>query len=483
MTRMSGMAVLVVLAGLLSCGVAGAAQNRLALVIGNGGYSSLGPLANTLSDARLMEETLRASGFETTLATELDTASMRRTIAAFGRKLDMAGADAVGLFYFAGHGVQAEGRSYLMPVDAAPADVIELEIVGVEVDWVMRLFERSGTKTNIVILDACRNNPFASESRSASRGLARVSAPTGSFIAYATAPGGVADDGDGANSPFTSALARAIAEPGKTIEQVFKKVRVDVLEATGGRQTPWDSSSLVSDFYFTNEAPADRSAASPAEVTLWRKVSESGDPGRIALFLQVFPESPYAEEAKELLAASLSGDDGSVAAAPEPKPEPSVEVAVAAPPPSEEEMIEAARIAGTEEGYRAYLTAYPQGVFADLAKMELAALGASAPAPSAAAAGPLTFSAPLVSQNPELSGKSIEQLIAGTPSYPPIEGLSEALWKDQSCAFCHNWSRTALCAQGEHYRKSEAASPGRIKHPYGGGFKGAVAAWADAGCN
>ncbi|MEM9781943.1 MAG: caspase family protein [Pseudomonadota bacterium] len=242
------------------------AEERIALVVGNGAYQRVTNLDNPVSDARLMARALRRAGFDVTLVTDGAQRRMQDAIVEFGRRLRQAGPGTTALFYFAGHGVQAAGRNFLIPTDADIRDQADLDVTAVPVGWIMGQMESAGT-TNIVILDACRNNPFARSYRSASAGgLARENAPTGSFIAFATAPGQVAADGIGDNSPYTAALARAIALPGLAIEQMFKQVRVDVLAETGGAQVPWESSSLVGDFYFTpgTEAPMAQPAETPA---------------------------------------------------------------------------------------------------------------------------------------------------------------------------------------------------------------------------
>ncbi|MEL6474936.1 MAG: caspase family protein [Pseudomonadota bacterium] len=247
MRHILGLAVTLLFSALI--GSAAVAEERIALVIGNGAYGALGPLPNPPADARLMAESLRRTGFEVTLKTDIGQDAMKRAIADFGRRLRRAGSGATGLFYFAGHGVQSRGANFLIPVGSDIRDEADLSLAGVEANWVLDQMESAGT-TNIVILDACRNNPFARSFRSAARGLAQMDAPRGSFIAYATAPGDVAYDGDGANSPYTAALARNLLTPGIQIEQLFKRVRVEVLEATAQQQTPWDSSSLTRDFSF-----------------------------------------------------------------------------------------------------------------------------------------------------------------------------------------------------------------------------------------
>src|SRR5260370_793985 len=172
---------------------------------------------------------------------------MKQPIREFGHKLK---GGAVGVFYYAGHGVQSKGRNYLIPVDADIQSETDVEDLGVDVNLVLGLMDEAGNGLNIVILDACRSNPFARSFRSAANGLAQMSAPTGTLIAYATAPGSVASDGDGRNGLYTSELLKQMKEPGIPIEIVFKRVGTRVSAATRGRQEPWIALSLRGDFYF-----------------------------------------------------------------------------------------------------------------------------------------------------------------------------------------------------------------------------------------
>ena len=226
-----------------------AAEPRIALVMGNGAYDTA-PLANPPNDAKLMAGTLARLGFEVIERRDGDQATMKRAIQEFGARLERAGPAAIGLFFYAGHGVQLNGRNYLIPTRARIERDSDLEIEAVSADWVLEQMRYARNRLNLVILDACRNNPFARSFRSADRGLAKMDAPAGVLIAYSTAPGDVAADGNSRNSPYTEALARAVGEPNLPVEQVFKRTRIAVLGATAGRQTPWESSSLTGDFYF-----------------------------------------------------------------------------------------------------------------------------------------------------------------------------------------------------------------------------------------
>jgi len=224
-------------------------QNRLALVIGNGAYKSA-PLKNPVNDAKDMASTLRNLGFDVMHINNSDRRRMEDTIRQFGRRLRHGG---VGLFYYAGHGVQVDGRNYLIPVDAKIDTESDVKFEAVDAGRVLGKMEDAENELNIVILDACRDNPFARSFRTSSRGLARMDAPKGSIVVYATAPGYVAADGTGRNGIYTKHLLKHITVPGLTLEQVLKRVRVEVINETRDKQVPWESSSLTGEFYFVIE--------------------------------------------------------------------------------------------------------------------------------------------------------------------------------------------------------------------------------------
>ncbi len=265
--RKQFIAVALLVAPCLFMAAGAAADSRIALVIGNGAYTTISSLNNPPNDAALTAKALTKTGFEVDQHIDVDAVAMRKAILQFGRKLRAAGPDAVGLFYYAGHGVQASGKNYLVPIGTEIQDEAELSVLAVEMDWVIRQMEAAGNDINMVILDACRNNPFKSSFRNVSRGLAKITAPRGTYIAYATGPGDVAEDGAGENSPFTKAFAEHITTPGLPVETVFKRVRANVHEVTGRRQLPWSSSSLTGEFYFIEPqtaALAPQAAPAPA---------------------------------------------------------------------------------------------------------------------------------------------------------------------------------------------------------------------------
>lgn len=241
------------------------AETRLALVVGNSAYVHAPRLQNPRNDARALIDKLQGLGFEVIEGLDLDRVAFGEKLKEFGER--SASAD-VALFYYAGHGIQVDGQNYLVPVEAQVRSEFEVSIELYSLATVLRQMER-GSRTNIVFLDACRDNPFkdglAASSRSAialSKGLGEVRAVRSTYIAFATEPDKVALDGAGQNSPFTEALLRHIDAPGASIQDMMIRVRRDVAAATNGQQTPWDSSSLMDSFSFApGAAVADRQPA------------------------------------------------------------------------------------------------------------------------------------------------------------------------------------------------------------------------------
>jgi uncharacterized caspase-like protein/outer membrane protein OmpA-like peptidoglycan-associated protein len=303
-------------------------SRRVALVIGNGAYQNAPGLPNPPRDVGAVAAALRGLGFEVIAAVDLDQPDMLQRLDEFAAKLEGA---AVGLFFYAGHGLQVAGENYLVPVDARLQREAQVRLQTVPLQTVLATMEVA-VPTRLVLLDACRDNPLAQQlkrsmaaSRSAAvgQGLAEVRTAVGTLIAYATGPGDVASDGDGPHSPFTAALLEHIATPGLEVRQVLGRVRDDVLKQTSERQVPWDSSSLRGDFYFKPALPAAAALAAEAAsppVAASRAVDYGGqdrdaldfivDSKRardFAIFLERYPDSvlaPFAQSRLEELAAA-----------------------------------------------------------------------------------------------------------------------------------------------------------------------------------
>lgn len=272
-----------------------AAEKRVALVIGNSNYKVSGNLlSNPVNDAELMSRTLTAVGFRVTKLLDANRPEMRRAMLVYSRALRAE--NTVGVFYYAGHGMQVDGQNYLLPIDAKPARKDELPLHGVSIGNFLRTLDNlsgSDGRLNIVILDACRNNPFARGWRSVQRGLATVDAPTGTIIAFATAPGDVASDGDGKNSPYTLALSRMIKQPGLPVEQTFKGARNLVwqwTESSGKTQIPWESTSLRGDFYFLPTTSKQTAKLDAQPKTGGDNSPQTEEIGDVAA--RVFPKAP-----------------------------------------------------------------------------------------------------------------------------------------------------------------------------------------------
>jgi len=232
------------------------AEKRVALVIGNAAYQSVTPLDNPRNDARLMAETLSGLGF-TLIGNgpqiDLDKPAFDRALQNFGNAV--LGAD-VALFYYAGHGVQVAGRNFLVPITANPTKESDVYLQMVDAAVVLSQMDGAGTKLNIVVLDACRNNPFRGRGlRATGGGLAELQAPEGTLISYATQPGNVAQDGDSGNSPYSKALATTIRKPGLGLFEAFNEVGLAVKQTTGGSQQPWVSSSPIAGKFFFSSLP------------------------------------------------------------------------------------------------------------------------------------------------------------------------------------------------------------------------------------
>ena len=290
------------------------ADQRVALVIGNSNYQTAPKLANPGNDAQSMAQLLNSAGFEVTQATDLTRSDMVRVVQDFSAKVAERGPGTVAMIYYAGHGVQVAGENYLLPVDAKISSPSDLDGNSLRLVDLMGTLESISSRMRIVVLDACRNNPFP-EVNDTGRGLAIVDAPNGSIVGYSTAPGMEAQDGDGNHSPYTSAFLNNAREPNLPIEQLFKRVRLEVNNATKGRQTPWESSSLTSDFYFFGDTAVAAGRApdrSPIVQTASNLPSRSvrqaydyvlseGSPEYYEEFIRLYPHDPLCDHIRVLL--------------------------------------------------------------------------------------------------------------------------------------------------------------------------------------
>ena len=340
----------------------GPTERRIALVIGNGAYVKTKSLTNPANDAADMSEVLKDLGFDVSWGVNQNKRQMESLIRAFGVKLASGG---VGLFYYAGHGLQVGGSNYLVPVDAEIPEEDEVKYQGVALDLVLTKMAAAKNDLNIVILDACRNNPFARSWRAYrdnvnSDGLAEISPPTGTLVLYASGPGKVASDGAGRNGLFTESLLKHIKKPNVEYDQMVKALSADVWERSNRRQFPWKEGNSLSDFYFVRsktaaantEAVKDEKVVEKDKATLereaWSYIDNSSDPEDYRNFLREFPSGANVANAKTKL---------------------------------EQTVWNAVKDSRDKTRIQAYLNEFPEGSNLPLARMKLRELDVSAAPP------------------------------------------------------------------------------------------------------
>ncbi len=308
--------------------------DRVALVIGNSAYLHTTQIPNPTNDARDIAAALGRLGFAVDLRLDLDKRGMDDAIRRFG---DRRGTASAGLIYFAGHGLQVDGQNYLLPVDAKLEKERDLRYEAVSLTDM--LFETERTSgINVIILDACRNNPLASSlarrmgrTRAAlvGRGLARVEGAVGTLIAYATRDGTTAADGEGRNSPYTTGVLEWIEKPGLEISMMFRRVRESVMAATNEQQVPWEYGSLTGEFYFRapGKVPADEPTAQTVpsatrpdpgalELVFWQSIQDSDDPAMFQAYLEQYPDGAFARIARIKLDAATKAKERQTALVP-----------------------------------------------------------------------------------------------------------------------------------------------------------------------
>lgn len=283
-------------------------QNKHALLIGNSSYETFGDLRNPINDVTLLADTLRKLDFSVTLLTDANRRDMQLAVLDLG-KLLQKNENSVGLFYYAGHGIEMNDANFLVPSNAQIERDIDIEFEALNANRVLAEMESAGNSINIMILDACRDNPVPSSTRSTSRGLVAMRAPTGSLVVYSTSPGSVALDGDGDYSPFARALQANISNPDVEVRTMLSRVRKEVLAATGNMQTPWDSSSLVDEFYFktTDTSDSDPVETVAAVTTIKPEVPDSVKPIENPLIEPPQNSTPSDQESRTVYALLQAG--------------------------------------------------------------------------------------------------------------------------------------------------------------------------------
>jgi uncharacterized caspase-like protein len=283
---------------------------KVALVIGNGKYRDAPALKNAPNDAKAIGEALKASGFDVTLKLEAGREATLEAIRAYVHAMEQK--KCVGLFYFAGHGMQLAWRNYLLPVDAVIDRIEDVGKQSVDIARLMEGLAKAANPMNVIILDACRENPFGKDFRVEQKGLSQMDAPNATLLAYATSPGNVASDGDGANGLYTENLLREIKVPEAKIEDVFKRVRLGVRRKSNGAQIPWESTSLEEDFWFLPPTELKKLSAAEderlfkEELALWERIKASKDPAPLEDYLRRHPSGKFTELAQLQLETVLA---------------------------------------------------------------------------------------------------------------------------------------------------------------------------------
>ena len=291
---------------------------RIGLVIGNTRYIEA-PLKNPANDAKAIAGALQQLGFEVNLKLDAERNEMIEAIRGFGGQL--AKQKCVGLFYYAGHGAQLAWRNYLIPVDAAVEKLEDMRYRTVELNALLQGLISARNPMNIIILDACRDNPFGKKVPTEARGLSQFDAPPGSLLAYATSPGNTAADGEGENGLYTENLLREIKVPETKIEDVFKRVRLAVRRKSAGRQIPWESTSLEEDFYFHPPKQARKLSEEELEkqfeeeLAIWEGIKNSKEPAPIEEYVRRFPSGKFSELAQFRLNRLLAQREVAIQAA------------------------------------------------------------------------------------------------------------------------------------------------------------------------
>lgn len=292
----------------LGCTLTAQADDRVALVIGNSAYR-VSPLDNPRNDADAMAKLLQDAGFRVDKQLDTDLTGLQAAVDRFGNAIRDPKVK-FGLFYYAGHGLQQDWRNYLVPVSANIRVSADVPKQTVDVSSLLRYMEQAQGRSFLVVLDACRDDPFAGSYKPPAKGLSQFDAPVGSLLAYATAPGSVAQDGDGKNGLYTSNLLREFAVRGTRIEDAFKRVRLNVRLASKGQQIPWESTSLEEDVYLfpsahKNLSEAEKDQLLEQEMAAWLTVKSSADPHVLGGFIRQYPSGSASELAQSRLSRLL----------------------------------------------------------------------------------------------------------------------------------------------------------------------------------
>lgn len=534
-----------VLLGLVFFAHQAVAEDRFALVIGNGSYNSIPSVKSAIPSSNLVAERLKTIGFEVELLSDANLVDMKRGIALYGQRVRAGSPEDIGVLYYAGHGVNAFDDNFLLPVDVKAGTAEDLDFVAINAGTLLFALNSGSRARNILILDCCVQNPIPDIPDMGTTGMKQRNAPVDNVLIYATPPEGVFEDSDAA-SQFAVALDLAIAIPDLPVEAALQLVQSSLASDFGAEATPYISAALSESFMF---APRPK----PAEEVEVEVAQEQPVPEQVEPEVEIAQETPIAEPepveiAEEVVETVPVGAETPVVEAEEPVEEPIVvasEEPVAAPVEVEPIAIEpevpvetaradnaeasvedaawaAAKDSGDSVIILAFMQAYPEGAHVEEAKLAIleilegeiktaqaaAAQPEAAPAPAeeieVAAVEPevvdestrsvdspnssavvpieVLYGVPLTYGDSAIIGKTIEEVTKLSPHFAPVEGLPESYWKEKECAACHKWTQTDLCTQASFYLTEAGAFNVQKKHPLGGSFKQNLKIWAEGGC-
>ncbi|MEE9454976.1 MAG: caspase family protein [Paracoccaceae bacterium] len=466
--------VLFVLCGLFFAATHASAAERFALVIGNDTYETISPLTNSVGNAERIAAQLESLGFDVTLITDANLVDMRRSVGRYNKRMQYTGNGATGLVFFAGHGVNAFGTNYLLPVDVSIKDAGDLEFVAVDITSIIRTSGADDQIQNLIILDCCAKTPYTGMQNINGGGLSSMLIPNENYIAYSAPENGTAPEGE----IFASAFIEAIAVPGQSIEAALDQVNNVIVGEYGDAQTIFRASSLEEPFVFVNaavekevpdETPVPVPAPAPAPV-----VRETPLP-----VIEEAAPSDANSEAVEL--PIISGTTlpviGETPAPTETLEQTQLPVIGEAPQPA----LNSTTLPVIGETPLPAIVEAPLPVIAETAPPVDVVEETLVPANNTVSYS-VSYTEPLTLGSPEVIGKSIEQLIETKPMFSPIEGLPESYWKEQECGECHKWTQATLCDEGEFYLKQDNEDFLDQQHPFGGSFKQNLLIWAKDGC-
>ena len=473
------------------------AEDRFALVVGNSDYGNITKVNNAVPSAELIAARLAASGFDVEILLDADLVEMKRGIANYGQRIRAAEPDDIGVLFYSGHGVNAFGDNFLLPTDAKIGTAEDLDFVAINAGTLLFALNTGSRAKHMLILDCCVQNPIPDVPDMGTTGMLLRAAPDDNILVFATQPEGVLQDSETA-SPFAVGLDLAMSIPQMPIEGALQLVQSSMASDFGADNTPYVAAALSNSFILNEAAPAVENTPDDVVASVEPEVAEP-------VTAEPAAAEPTVEERVEV------EEPAPVA---EAQPEPVVEApaaietaeapAVEQPANIEDAAWAAAKVSGDSTIVLAFLQAYPTGshvedakvVLLDLLEKELAPeeniqtaavtpeLDPSTRSVNSESAVPTSvfYDVPLSVGDAAIVGKTIAEIVKGSPLFPPVEGLPESYWKEEQCSNCHMWTQDDLCTQAQFYLTDAGLNNLKKQHPLGGTFKQNLKVWAEGGC-